>query len=400
MPRPHSQPDFGGGYVTPLPNYHAQAGRQRSTYAKGNFADCFRKPFPCPKCGRCFTVKGNMTRHHKYECGQAPRFQCPYCEFRSKQTSNVMSHIRSRHTGQKVHVGSTATIYVEEVPSECPRNIRANNDVSNLTMLDSLMNTSKPGNTTGIQDRLLHYCPRCLHGFTLKSNRNRHYKYECGYEPRFKCPYCELKSKQTSQVYCHIRKKHPTEKEARKYQASGIDVYGSLRRRRSKKKNYVCPKCGNGYTVVKSLKRHLRYECGVAPRFKCPYCGTRSKQRAHVNEHIQMKRIKIETDLENLCSVVMEEAKDYDYEEERPPLGGSRRRRAATLRDIERHTCSRCSKSYIHAWHLKRHTKFECGQEPRVQCPYCAARMKQRGHVYRHIRQCHRGQNVYVIDLN
>lgn len=113
-----------------------------------------------------------------------------------------------------------------------------------------------------------------------------------------------------------------------------------------------------------------------------------------------MKRIKIETDLENLCSVVMEEAKDYDYEEERPSLGGSRRRRAATLRDIERHTCSRCSKSYIHAWHLKRHTKFECGQEPRVQCPYCAARMKQRGHVYRHIRQCHRGQNVYVIDLN
>lgn len=80
-------------------------------------------------------------------------------------------------------------------------------------MLDSLMNTPKTsGNTARIQDRLLHYCPRCLHGFTLKSNRNRHYKYECGYEPRFKCPYCELKSKQTSQVYCHIRKKHPNEK--------------------------------------------------------------------------------------------------------------------------------------------------------------------------------------------
>ena len=67
------------------------------------------------------------------------------------------------------------------------------------------------------------------------------------------------------------------------------DVYGPLRRRGSKKKNYTCPKCGNGYTVVKSLKRHLRYECGVAPRFKCPYCGTRSKQRAHVNEHIRRK---------------------------------------------------------------------------------------------------------------
>lgn len=87
----------------PLPNYYAQA-RVRNTYAKGSFADCFRKPFGCPKCGRCFTVKGNMTRHLKYECGQAPRFQCPYCEFRSKQTSNVMSHIRTRHTGQRVYV--------------------------------------------------------------------------------------------------------------------------------------------------------------------------------------------------------------------------------------------------------------------------------------------------------
>ncbi|CAK9815830.1 Longitudinals lacking protein, isoforms A/B/D/L [Anthophora plagiata] len=75
--------------------------------------------------------------------------------------------------------------------------------------------------------------------------------------------------------------------EARK--PSEDDLYGPLRRRGSKKKNYLCPKCGNGYTVVKSLKRHLRYECGVAPRFKCPYCGTRSKQRAHVNEHIRRK---------------------------------------------------------------------------------------------------------------
>ena len=98
-----SQTD-GASVTRSLPNYYAQA-RARNAYAKGgSFAECFRKPFGCPKCGRCFTVKGNMTRHLKYECGQAPRFQCPYCEFRSKQTSNVMSHIRTRHTGQRVYV--------------------------------------------------------------------------------------------------------------------------------------------------------------------------------------------------------------------------------------------------------------------------------------------------------
>ena len=54
----------------------------------------------------------------------------------------------------------------------------------------------------------LHYCPKCLRGFTLKHNRNRHFKYECGHAPRFKCPYCELKTKQTSQIYRHIRNIH------------------------------------------------------------------------------------------------------------------------------------------------------------------------------------------------
>lgn len=60
-------------------------------------------------------------------------------------------------------------------------------------------------------------------------------------------------------------------------------------RRGSGRRNHVCPKCGNGYTVMKSLKRHLRYECGLTPRFKCPYCGTRSKQRGHVSQHIRRK---------------------------------------------------------------------------------------------------------------
>ncbi|XP_011686580.1 PREDICTED: longitudinals lacking protein, isoform G isoform X16 [Wasmannia auropunctata] len=60
-------------------------------------------------------------------------------------------------------------------------------------------------------------------------------------------------------------------------------------RRGTGRRNHVCPKCGNGYTVIKSLRRHLRYECGLTPRFKCPYCGTRSKQRGHVSQHIRRK---------------------------------------------------------------------------------------------------------------
>ncbi|KAL6264002.1 hypothetical protein P5V15_004083 [Pogonomyrmex californicus] len=81
-------------------------------------------------------------------------------------------------------------------------------------MMDSFMTLagSEEHSSPRTSQKTLYYCPKCLHGFTLKSNRNRHFRYECGHEPRFKCPYCELRSKQTSQIYSHIRKKHPDER--------------------------------------------------------------------------------------------------------------------------------------------------------------------------------------------
>ncbi|XP_023287686.1 zinc finger protein 771-like [Orussus abietinus] len=97
--------DASGG-PTPASECFPESSKPRAAgiFARASRCSQLGKPFGCPKCGRGFTIKGNMTRHLKYECGQAPRFQCPYCEFRSKQTSNVMSHIRTRHTGEKVYV--------------------------------------------------------------------------------------------------------------------------------------------------------------------------------------------------------------------------------------------------------------------------------------------------------
>lgn len=57
----------------------------------------------------------------------------------------------------------------------------------------------------------------------------------------------------------------------------------------AKKKGFLCSKCGNGYIAMKSLIRHLKYECGLTPRFKCPYCNSRAKQKAHIKDHIQRK---------------------------------------------------------------------------------------------------------------
>ncbi|KAG7205692.1 hypothetical protein KM043_007641 [Ampulex compressa] len=60
--------------------------------------------FPCPNCSSVFNRKNNLKKHLKYECGQLPRFKCPYCVYRSKKTSNVRAHVRAIHLGSTVYV--------------------------------------------------------------------------------------------------------------------------------------------------------------------------------------------------------------------------------------------------------------------------------------------------------
>ncbi|XP_076621329.1 uncharacterized protein LOC143341872 isoform X18 [Colletes latitarsis] len=62
------------------------------------------KKFPCPNCPTAFGQKPSLTRHLKYECRQEPRFQCPYCQQRSKKTSDIYAHIRRKHANLRVFV--------------------------------------------------------------------------------------------------------------------------------------------------------------------------------------------------------------------------------------------------------------------------------------------------------
>ncbi|KAL0132446.1 hypothetical protein PUN28_000291 [Cardiocondyla obscurior] len=58
----------------------------------------------CPRCSRGFTLKKNMTRHLRHECGMAPKYQCPYCDKLSKFTQNIYAHIRKYHPDQPLYV--------------------------------------------------------------------------------------------------------------------------------------------------------------------------------------------------------------------------------------------------------------------------------------------------------
>ncbi|XP_043527227.1 longitudinals lacking protein, isoforms F/I/K/T-like isoform X21 [Frieseomelitta varia] len=51
--------------------------------------------------------------------------------------------------------------------------------------------------------------------------------------------------------------------------------------------SFECPKCQKTYKWYRGLHRHLKYECGKAPRFQCPHCMYTGKHRSHVYSHIK-----------------------------------------------------------------------------------------------------------------
>jgi len=50
---------------------------------------------------------------------------------------------------------------------------------------------------------------------------------------------------------------------------------------------FTCTRCGNAYARPHSLNRHLRFECGVEPKFECPICHKKSKHKHNLMLHMR-----------------------------------------------------------------------------------------------------------------
>lgn len=55
------------------------------------------RPHVCSRCGKTYKYDNNLRRHLKDECGQLPRFKCQFCDYRSKQKSNMKRHVDTHH---------------------------------------------------------------------------------------------------------------------------------------------------------------------------------------------------------------------------------------------------------------------------------------------------------------
>lgn len=113
-----------------------------------------------------------------------------------------------------------------------------------------------------------------------------------------------------------------------------------------------CPKCNKQYKYRESLRNHLRNDCGVERRFRCYICDYSCKRSKDLKTHVMHRHLKPKN-----------------------PLG--------------LHRCNKCNRTYQHKKHLVRHMNFECGVEPRFQCPCCPLKFKRNAHLARHMKGQH-----------
>lgn len=51
----------------------------------------------CPNCNSSYSQRKNLQRHLKLECGQEPKFACPFCTLRCKRNNQMQHHIATKH---------------------------------------------------------------------------------------------------------------------------------------------------------------------------------------------------------------------------------------------------------------------------------------------------------------
>ncbi|KYN19546.1 hypothetical protein ALC57_08022, partial [Trachymyrmex cornetzi] len=333
------------------------------------------KKFPCTKCSSAFSRKGGLTYHQRNECGQEPRFSCPYCVYRAGHVSNARRHVKKCHPAQLVYAIDLGKLqkrdplffirYCSRLHEEYQGKYSSRNARRRCGMNRSVHKTQRQ------TCKQVFYCPRCGGSFNWRYNLQHHLKFACGQSPRFNCPYCPFRTKHTSNVRAHVRRKHPD------HEVYVIDIlsWQQLQTRTWRKdynrlvtnksitssreqnaKSFPCGNCNSVFSMKHNLQYHWRIECGQPPRYNCPYCAYRTKHPSNVRAHVRQVR-----------PVAMQRFHAHSNQCVYNPDGAQQNRN---------YPCHKCGNAFTRKNNLYNHLKFQCGQLPRFNCPYCSYHIK------------------------
>ncbi|XP_071987003.1 uncharacterized protein [Engystomops pustulosus] len=207
------------------------------------------RPFPCSECGKRFTQKAYLVKHHKIHTGEKP-FSCTECEKRFMLKDHLERH-------QRIHTG--------EKPFSCSECGKSFTQKKSLVEHHKTHTGEKPFS-----------CLECGKSFTRKCQLEIHQRSHTGEKP-FLCSECGKFFIQKSDLVRH-QKIHPGGKPA--------DIGNAEVHRRSDRdeRPFLCSECGKCFTQKSYLVKHQKFHTGEKP-YSCPECGKCFTMKSGLVEH-------------------------------------------------------------------------------------------------------------------
>lgn len=82
------------------------------------------------------------------------------------------------------------------------------------------------------------------------------------------------------------------------------DPYGEIQVKKSQQssKKFACTKCSSTFGKKQTLQRHVKFECNMDPKYKCPYCNRLFKKSSNAYTHVRRQHSNFEVYIIDLRS--------------------------------------------------------------------------------------------------